>query len=121
MKIPKADQAQAAPAKILNYLLSPSHPVGKHKAAFFLRFGFNMIQWEQMANALIRHAAENEVAASKTTPFGVNYTVKGRLQTPDGRNPTICLVWFMEHAEDIPRLVTAYPDEDKAEKDDSGA
>jgi hypothetical protein len=38
-----------------------------------------------------------------------SYTIRGLLDTPDERNPTIVVVWFIEKGEDVPRLVTAYP------------
>ena len=38
MKLSNADRAIVPPAKIVNYLLSPTHRAGKSKAAFFRRF-----------------------------------------------------------------------------------
>jgi len=62
-----------------------------------------------LANALRRHAAENEVAKIEQTTFGTRYVVDGPLSTPSGRSVNVRVVWFVEHAEMIPRLVTAYP------------
>jgi len=62
-----------------------------------------------LANALRRHAAENEVVKTEQTPFGTRYVVEGPLSTPNGRSVNVRVVWFVEHAETIPRLVTAYP------------
>jgi hypothetical protein len=47
--------------EVARYLLSPTHPEGKGKAAFSRRFGFSPEAWEVLADAF-RHAAENEVA-----------------------------------------------------------
>jgi len=58
---------------------------------------------------LHRHAAENEVVKAEQTPFGTRYVVEGPLYTPDGGSVKVRVVWFVEHAETIPRLVTAYP------------
>lgn len=49
------------------------------------------------------------MAEAAETAFGVRYVVVGILSTPDGRGPTVRTVWFIEHGEEIPRLVTAYP------------
>lgn len=62
-----------------------------------------------MAQALLRHAADNQVMATETHPFGTNYVVEGTLLTPDGRNPHVRVVWCIPTGERIPTLVTAYP------------
>jgi Domain of unknown function (DUF6883) len=78
------------------------------KALFFSRLGFAATRWEELAEAFKRHAAENDVAEEKATTFGTSYTFEGPLVTPDGRNPVVRVVWFIETGETIPRLVTAY-------------
>lgn len=40
--------------KIVNYLLSASHPDGQAKAEFFRRFGFSLERWETLADVLRR-------------------------------------------------------------------
>ena len=74
-----------------------------------MSYGFSAEGWEVLANALHRHAAENEVVKAEQTPFGTRYVVEGPLYTPDGGSVKVRVVWFVEHAETIPRLVTAYP------------
>ncbi len=44
-----------------------------------------------------------------TTAFGTRYVVEGILHTPDGRTPTVCVVWFVDNGDGVPRLVTAFP------------
>jgi len=95
--------------KIVAYLLAHGHPQGRHKAAFFARFGYDRNRWESLAEALIRHAREYDVVKSEQTPFGMRYTIEGALDTPDGRRPLVRSVWFIEEGESTPRLVTAYP------------
>ena len=107
--IPNFETAVISDAKIRDYLLSTSHPFGRDKAAFFRQFGFSRDAWPRLALALIHHAEENEVISEEDSPFGVRYTVEGRLETPDGRNPMVRVVWFVRQGEQIPRLVTAYP------------
>ncbi len=41
MKLPHRDRAHVPMRKLTNYLLSPSHPVGRSKAPFFRGLGFN--------------------------------------------------------------------------------
>lgn len=64
-------------AEIPRYMLNPTHPVGGSKAAFFLHFGFSPDPWRELAAALLRHAAENEVVATEQTRHGTRYVVDG--------------------------------------------
>lgn len=109
MKLPNVEQAIVPQHKLTQYLLSPTHPAGRSKAAFFASFGFMQQTWETLADALRTHALEHEVVTTEVTPFGTSYTVEGMLMTPDGRAPLVRVVWFIEIGDTIPRLVTAYP------------
>jgi hypothetical protein len=109
VKIPNVAQAIVPERKMTDYLLSLTHRDGRSKATFFLRFGFTADEWEDLADALRRHAADYDIAEREDTPFGTSYAVEGRLLTPDGRSPQVRVVWFIETGETIPRLVTAYP------------
>ncbi|MGH8489350.1 MAG: DUF6883 domain-containing protein, partial [Gammaproteobacteria bacterium] len=77
MKLPNVDAAVVAEDKITSYLLSPTHRDGRHKAAFFLGLGFAAEAWQSLAAALLRHAADHEVAKVESTPFGTRYVVEG--------------------------------------------
>ncbi len=109
MKLPLRDKATVSREKILDYLLSPTHPHGRQKAAFFAAYGFRREDWQDLAEALVRHAQQQDAAGSEETSFGTRYTVEGILQTPDGRNPQVRTIWFIDAEEGPPRLVTAYP------------
>ncbi|MBI1928016.1 hypothetical protein HYR99_27710 [Candidatus Poribacteria bacterium] len=109
MKLPNYEHAVVPKAKITEYLLSPTHRDGHSKAELFMRFGFSASAWEELATALLRHAADHEVSKIEGSPFGVRYVVEGILYAPDGRTPAIRSVWFIETGEHIPRFVTAYP------------
>ena len=109
MKLPNVEAAVVPEEKITGYLLSTTHRDGRHKAAFFLGFGFAANAWQTLAAALLKHAAEHEVAKAESTPFGTRYVVEGTIETPDGRTPRIRSVWFLDTNQDAPRFVTAYP------------
>jgi hypothetical protein len=95
--------------KIVDYLLSRSHPDGAGKAVFFRGYGFAPERWEQLRDALRAHAGEHPATEAARSEFGVRYVVDGALHTPDGRAPLVRSVWFIEVGEQAPRLVTAYP------------
>jgi hypothetical protein len=109
VKLPNVAQALVPERKITAYLLSLTHRDGRSKAIFFLRFGFTPDHWEALADALRRHAIDNDVAECEDTPFGTSYAIEGPLLAPDNRSPQVRVVWFIETGEQIPRLVTAYP------------
>ena len=109
MHLPQFEQVIIPQRKLTEYLLSRTHRDGRSKATFFESFGFTIEAWEVLADALRRHAAEHDVVTTEETPFGMSYTVEGALLAPDGRQPLVRVVWFIETGEAIPRLVTAYP------------
>ncbi len=71
MKLPFIEQVEIPRAKIVDYLLSTTHRDGKHKATFFMSFGFEAAKWESLHDALLKHAEEHEVARTEDSPFGV--------------------------------------------------
>ncbi len=109
MKLPGIERAVVPRRKVVDYLLSTTHPEGRGKATFFRRFGFSLEAWDLLSEALRRHAAKHEVAREELSPFGTRYIIEGTIETPKGRTPHIRSVWFVEQDDDVPRLVTAYP------------
>lgn len=113
MMLPGGNQAFVDHSKISDYLLCESHPDGRGKASFFMRFGFRPMQWEDLAEALRAVGASNRVVGVVESAYGKRYIVDGPLKAPDGRTPMIRTVWIVE-SEHPPRLVTAYPCAEKA-------
>ena len=110
MKLPSAQSATVPERKVTHYLLNPAHPAGGSKATFFLRFGFTVAEWQRLAEALLRHARENEVAAMEQTAHGDRYVVAGPLTAPDGSRLNIRSAWYINSGGGgIPRFVTAHP------------
>jgi hypothetical protein len=109
MKLPHAAKARVERKKVVEYLLSSSHPDGSAKARFFIRFGFTSKEWKIFAQALKQHGEDHDVNASIESRHGTRYSVDGVLQTPNGRNPQVRTVWVLAKGSESPRLVTAYP------------
>ena len=109
MKLPNLERAIVRPEKITHYLLSETHPVGRHKAKILMDFGFSVQSWQALEEALRRHARQHEVTHVAATPFGSAYTIDGPLEAPDGRAPRVRTVWFVETGQLVPYFVTAYP------------
>ncbi|MGA2659456.1 MAG: DUF6883 domain-containing protein [Verrucomicrobiota bacterium] len=90
MKLPNAQSATVPEPKVTHYLLNPAHPAGGSKAAFFLRFGFAVAEWQRLAEMLLRHARENEVAAVEQTAHGIRHVVDGPLASAANRLDSHC-------------------------------
>lgn len=109
MKLPNAHLAVVPERKITLYLLNPTHPAGGSKAVFFLRFGFTVLEWSRLADALLQHARENEVVATGQTPHGRRYVVDGPLTAPAGASLNVRTAWYIHLLSSAPRFVTAHP------------
>ena len=109
MKLPNAQSATVPERKVTHYLLNPAHPAGGSKAWFFLRFGFTVEDWQKMAEALIRHARENDVFETEQTPHGTRFVLDGPLTAPDGTSLNVRTAWYISPGADAPRFVTAHP------------
>jgi len=109
VKLPNYERALISQAKIKGYLLSVTHRDGRSKAKFFTQLGFSIDAWQELAAALMHHAADHEVGKIEDSPFGTRYIVEGLLHGPNARTAVIRSVWFIEIGEDVPQFVTAYP------------
>lgn len=109
MKLPNAQLATVPEPKITRYLLNPGHPSGGSKATFFLRHGFTVEDWQRLAEALLRHAWENEVVETEPTRYGTRYVLDGPLESPDGSILNVRTAWYTDRDVNVPRFVTAHP------------
>jgi len=111
MKLPNAALAVIDPRKLRNYALSPVHPVGRFKAAFFSRLGFTPANWESLDLELRRMAVQEAAELGERTAFGQKYLVRGPLLGPKGLRAEIRCVWIILDGEQAPRLVTILPED----------
>lgn len=109
MSLPNSEQLQVDREKVVEYLLSPTHPDGQAKAEFFRRFGFRHEQWEVLAMALREHGASHPISKTVDSPHGTRYSVDGEIVSPDGRNPRVRSIWIAEVGSQRLRLITAHP------------
>jgi hypothetical protein len=109
MRLPNAEKAYVPPRKLLDYLLSPSHPVGGPKARFFRSAGFDDANVSSLEQGLIELARSGEVAEIEQTPHGTKYAVEGVLETPARGPRRIRTLWIIDAGGESPRFVTAYP------------
>ena len=108
-KLPSAADAIIPREKVVNYLLSTSHPVGRSKAVYFGALGFDEAQPEVFEAALLQHATSAMVIEQEANEFGEKFVLEGGLDGPKGNASRVRSVWIILKEEDTPRLVTAYP------------
>jgi hypothetical protein len=95
--------------KVLRYLLSITHPLGREKAAVFGALGFGADNWVSFADGLRRIAATSPAYLVQDNEYGRKYLVCGSLVGPMGKEIVLNTVWIVAAGERIARLVTAYP------------
>lgn len=110
VRLPNAKRALVDRAKLADYLLSPSHPVGRFKARFFNRLGFRADALEELERALReQHVLVADAEAGEPEGLGQPFTIRAILRGPNGVAARVVSVWFIRSGEDVPRFVTAYP------------
>ena len=111
MKLPEAQRAVIAPAKIRNYLLSTSHPVGRFKAPFFAILGYTGANWRRLEQDLLAIAGSGDAERGRDSTYGQKYEIRGILIGPSGRSARVLTVWIILFGSDVPQFVTAFPGE----------
>jgi hypothetical protein len=83
--LPNAACAVIDPSKVRDYLLSPSHPLGRFKAVVFNALGYSPHDWERLRDDLLRHGSAGQARPAETSTFGQKYLVSATLTGPNGR------------------------------------
>ncbi len=109
MKLPNKEKAYIPPSKLLDYLLSETHPIGKSKSKYLRSLGFNEKNIGLLTQGLINIAQSEEVKEVISSPHGIKYIINGVIQTPVGRSAKMRTVWITDKGQIRPRFVTAYP------------
>jgi hypothetical protein len=84
MELPNKSNAHVPIEKVIDYLLSVSHSVGKSKAKYFRSYGFNEENAIVLASGLLAIAKNTQVESTEKSQYGVKYVLDGELQTPNG-------------------------------------
>lgn len=108
-----ADSAIIDPAKLRDYLLSDTHPVGRFKARFFRALGFSPERWFELETALRMQHLTQPVESTVVRPFGESTTIRATLTGPGGKASVVVSVWVRAEGATAPHLVTAYPGGEK--------
>ena len=96
MKLPNGEQAIIDERKVREYLLSPSHPVGRFKLKFFAGIGFGSDSWRPFIAALAELAEKGEARIDEEGEYGRKYSVSGLLTGPRGRAVRVVSIWIFD-------------------------
>ena len=76
MKLPGGDNVEIDQRKLTEYALSPTHPVGKHKARLFaLKLGLTRDDAPALIEALRAVAVSNDATATEHDAWGQRYSI----------------------------------------------
>ena len=89
MLLPNADKVIIDAAKLRDYLLSTTHPLGRFKARFFGALGFSADRWLELESAIRTQHLTQEAESLPAMRSGQKFTIRA--------------------GETAPRFVTAYP------------
>lgn len=108
MRLPNADRAEVDPRKLTDYCLSPTHPVGKHKAAVFrAALGLTPADADRLRRWLLDAVTAGDATAGRADEFGERYTIDFEATTSTG-TATVRSAWIIGAGEAAPRLTTCY-------------
>lgn len=108
MKLLNGDRAVVEDAKLLDYILSPTHPIGRHHAALFEELlGITRDNADILRTALLDAAMNTDVTPGHQSAFGPKFEMRLEMAGPEGPK-TVLAVWLIESSADRPRLITCY-------------
>lgn len=108
MNLANAERAEVPPEKVRDYLVSPSHPVGRFKARFFQSIGYDLKNWQALSERLLDLARTGEVEEI-SSPYGRKFRIIAPLASIIGKEVPVVTIWILSSNDAAPRFVTAYP------------
>jgi hypothetical protein len=107
--LPRASAAEVPEEKLRDYVLSPEHPLGRHKARVFAAtLGIGRDDWAYLRDQIQARLAESPVTAIRPKPpHGVEYEIRMTIEGLNGESHPVVTGWLVPDVEP-PRLVTAY-------------
>lgn len=109
MKLQNRDHVVISREKLLKYILSETHSLGRFKAKYFESMGFNMRNVDALEKCLRSIAKTQQVKDTISSKYGTKYVLEGAVETPNGKTVKLCTVWIIEKEQTRPRFVTTYP------------
>src|SRR5437773_2912952 len=96
MKMPGAERAVIAPAKLRDYLLNAEHGRGGSKARLLISLGYAPEDWQRLEADLRTQHLTAEVTGESEGGYGKSYVIVAPLSTPSGRVVVFRSVWQID-------------------------
>ncbi|MGH2954083.1 MAG: DUF6883 domain-containing protein [Solirubrobacterales bacterium] len=107
--LPNADRAVIEPEKVRDYVLSPDHEHGRHKARVFRSaLGIDRDSWEYLRQQIAARVVEADVSEVRTGRYGLRYSVPMLIEGLNGQTHEVTTGWIIDREGAPPRLTTAY-------------
>jgi hypothetical protein len=108
-RLPEAHRAVVDPDKLRDYVLSPHHEHGRHKARVFLSaLGIGQDNWEYLREQIVTGVVDADVSEVRAGRFGLRYSVPMVIEGLNGQTHEVITGWIIEQQGAPPRLTTAY-------------
>jgi uncharacterized protein DUF6883 len=108
LTLPNAERAVVDIAKLRDYCLSATHPLGKHKARVFASvLGLTDADAEELREALQQAARMLDATPGEQDEYGQRYTIDFIMVGPTGQ-VTVRSGWIVRTGEEFARLTTCY-------------
>ncbi len=107
--LPNYEYAIIESVKLRDYILSPTHPIGKFKAKFFKEAGYTHDSWQILERDIREQHLLKDAMEGKPSPFGKKYEITAPLKGPKSVI-VVTSVWIILKGEKVPRLITLIPE-----------
>lgn len=108
--LPNHEKAIIDPAKIRDYILASEHPIGRFKAALFLKMGYTKDNWQRLTDDIRSFHLPLDALPVEKNRFGQKYVITGMITGPNGKQMLLRTIWIILSVEYVPRFVTIYPE-----------
>jgi len=106
--LPHADHALVDEAKICDYLLSDTHPVGRFKARVFRSLGYTAESWTRLRDDLLHHGQTGSVQRIEMGAYGMKVVISATLKGPNGASRPFRTVWVIPEHSSQAKLVSHF-------------
>ena len=108
MTLPNAIEAYIDNRKLIDYCLSESHPVGKHKARVFMSaLAFGLANFKELKAHILDNVLKNDAILIEKNEFGILYVIDIVIENPP-KQAAVRTSWIFRTNENFPRLTSCY-------------